>query len=141
MKHVRHFATALLVIATAASVQAQHVKGNEAVVEGPGGKKVERPQIPGKGQVAKGLPCKADGGCHPGPWFMVETDEGLRECTEPYARAGACRASTYGSQKLYRLWVVKSKGTWLQCQLPDVASKCVDMFARPPHNLPFPANQ
>lgn len=141
MKHVRHFAVALLAIATGASVQAQHVKGNEAVVEGPGGKKVDRPQIPGKGQGAKGQPCKADGGCHPGPWFMVETDDGLRECTEPYAREGSCRTSSYGSKKLSRLWVIKSNGKWLQCQLPDVASKCVDMFSRPPHNLPYPAFQ
>jgi hypothetical protein len=139
MKRTRHLVAALLAIAAAAGAQAQHVKGNEAIVQGPSGKKVERPQMPGKG--VKGQPCKADGGCHPGPWYMVETDDGLRECTEPYARAGACRTSTYGSQKLYRLWVVKSKGTWLQCQLPDTSSKCVDMFARPPHNLPFPAVQ
>ena len=47
----------------------------------------------------------------------------------------------FGKTKLMRLWVVRSGGKWLQCQLPDLGSKCVDMFARPPSNLPFPAVQ
>ena len=72
---------------------------------------------------------------------MVETKDGLVECTEAYARPGTCRASSYGQTKLLRLWVVKSGDAWLQCQLPDIASKCVNMFARPPGNLPYPATQ
>lgn len=67
---------------------------------------------------------------------MVETAEGLRECTEIYARRGTCRASSYGTEKRSRLWIVKKGGQWMQCQLPDLGSKCVSTKA-----LPFSAVQ
>jgi hypothetical protein len=72
---------------------------------------------------------------------MVETADGLRECTEPFARATTCRDSTYGSQKLSRLWIAKRGSTWLWCQYPDLDKKCVDMNAKPPLNLPVSAVQ
>ena len=56
---------------------------------------------------------------------MVETVGGLQECTEIYARPTTCRPSTYGVEKVSRLWIVKSKGQWMHCQLPDLGSKCV----------------
>ena len=131
---------ALLVFVGAAS--AQFVKGNGAVKVMPDGtKKVETPPLPATGPIRSTKPCAAVDKCHGGAWLMVETGEGLVECTEAYARPGTCRASSYGTTKLMRLWVVKSGKTWLQCQLPDLGSKCVDMFARPPGNLPFPAAQ
>ena len=121
---------------------AQFVKGNEAVkVMADGSKKVETPPVPTTGPIRSTKPCAAAEKCHGGAWLMVETKDGLVECTEAYARAGSCRASSYGTTKLLRLWVVKSGDNWLQCQLPDVASKCVNMFARPPANLPYPAAQ
>lgn len=138
MKRTRHLVAALLAIASAGA-NAQHVKGNEAVVEGPSGKKVERPPIPSTARAARGAPCKPNAGCHAGAWSMVETEQGLQECTEPFAREGACRPSTFGSQKLTRVWVVKHNGKWLQCQHGDIASKCVDMYAKPPYNLPVPS--
>jgi hypothetical protein len=123
-----------------ATASAQFVKGNEAVKVVPDGTRtVETP--PPTAAVAKSKPCAADAGCHAGAWHMVETSSGLRECTEAYARAETCRASSYGSVKRSRLWVVKSGGNWLQCQYPDLGSKCVDMFARPPANLAFDAVQ
>ena len=128
---------ALLGAASCASVQAQFVKGNEAVRVTAAGPKVETPPV--RASVSK--VCAADATCHAGSWRMVETDAGLVECTEPYARAGSCRKSTYGAQKLSRVWVVKKGPTWLQCQYPDMASKCTEMFARPPANLPFDAVQ
>jgi hypothetical protein len=131
-------ATAL--VALAGNAFAQFVKGNEAVRLMPdGARKVETP--PPTGAVARSRPCNADAGCHAGSWHMVETASGLQECTEAYARPGTCRASSYGSAKRSRLWVVKSGPNWLQCQYPDLGSKCVDMFARPPANLPFDAVQ
>jgi len=145
MKAVRHlFAlvalTALAVAATTAS--AQFVKGNEAVKVMPDGtKKVETPPLPATGPIRTAKPCIASEGCHGGAWLMVETTDGLVECTEAYARLGTCRKSSYGTTKFLRLWVVRNNGKWLQCQLPDISSKCVDMFARPPSNLPFPAVQ
>ena len=53
------------------------------------------------------------------------------ECTEVYARAGTCRESTYGTQKLSRLWILKSGSAWLQCQYPDLKSKCVSIKSLP----------
>ena len=124
------------------AVFAQFVKGNEAVKIMPDGtKRIETPPLPTTGPIRSTKPCAAAEKCHGGAWLMVETKDGLVECTEAYARAGSCRASSYGTTKLLRLWVVKSGDNWLQCQLPDVASKCVNMFARPPANLPFDAVQ
>lgn len=131
---------ALVLVSSAAS--AQFVKGNEAVQVLPsGGSKVETAPLPSTGPIRNAKPCAASAGCHAGPWHMVETPDGLRECTEVYARAGTCRPSTYGTTKLSRLWVIKKDGQWLQCQFPDLGSKCVNVFARPPANLPFDAVQ
>jgi len=117
----------------ASAAHAQFVKGNEAVVGG----KVETPPV----LSSLGKPCAASATCHAGAWHMVETPQGLLECTEPSARPTTCRTSTYGKQKLARLWIVKKGSTWLWCQYPDLASKCVDMSARPPANLPYDAVQ
>jgi hypothetical protein len=134
-------AFAALVLGPSAAI-AQFVKGNEAVtVMADGTKKVETPPLPATGAMRATKPCAAADNCHGGAWLMVETNDGLVECTEAYARQSTCRASSYGTTKRMRLWVVKSGKTWLQCELPDLGSKCVDMFARPPGNLPFPAAQ
>ena len=121
---------------------AQFVKGNEAVKVMPDGtRKVETPSLPSTGPILRTKPCNADAGCHPGPWHMVETRDGLKECTEVYARAGSCRTSPYGTKKTSRLRIVKIGNDWLQCQFPDLGSRCVKVFARPPANLPFDAVQ
>lgn len=119
------------------TAHAQFVKGNEAVTVTAAGKKVETPPVP----ASIGALCLATEKCLAGSWRMVETVDGLVECTEPQARPGSCRASTFGSQKLPRLWVVKKGNTWLQCQYPDLGSKCTDIFGRPPANLAYPAVQ
>lgn len=138
MKAVHHF-IALVALVLTTTANAQFVKGNEAVTVMPDGtRKVETPPLQA---AAKAKPCAADAGCHPGPWHMVETSTGLRECTEPFARPTACRESTYGKQKLSRLWIAKKGSAWLWCQYPDMAGKCVDMNARPPMNLPTSAVQ
>lgn len=129
-------ATAALSLITTAA-QAQHVKGNEAVTRTAQGKQVQTPPLP----KSVGKPCGVAAKCHAGSWHMVETDQGLVECTEPYARAGTCRASTYGAERLPRLWIVKTDSTWKWCQYPDLNSKCASMFARPPANLPVDAVQ
>jgi hypothetical protein len=116
---------------------AQFVKGNEAVKASASGKSVETPPIP----ASVGKACAVNANCHAGAWHMVETEGGLVECTEPFARPFTCRTSTFGTQKLPRLWIVKVDKTWRWCQYPDLGSKCVDMFARPPANLPYDAVQ
>ena len=142
MKVVQRIIVFALLIIGASTALAQFVKGNEAVrVMADGSKRVETPPVPSTGPASKSKPCAADGGCHAGPWHMVETSNGLRECTEPFARATSCRDSTYGTQKLSRLWIAKKGTTWLWCQYPDLGGKCVDMNARPPLNLPVSAVQ
>ena len=139
MKFITTLATLVVASFTllGTAAHAQFVKGNEAVTVTAAGKKVETPPIQGRA----GKLCRAIDPCHAGSWHMVETDRGLVECTEPFARDGTCRTSTYGVQKLSRLWIVKTKSTWQWCQFPDLGSKCVDMFARPPANLPYDAVQ
>jgi hypothetical protein len=109
---------------------AQFVKGNEAVkMMADGSTKVETPPLPTASLAA---PCPAaKAGCAGSGWRMVETADGLRECTEIYARQGTCRTSTYGTEKRTRLWIVKKGGQWMQCQRPDVGSKCVSTKALP----------
>ncbi|MBE2242167.1 MAG: hypothetical protein IAE86_05395 [Burkholderiaceae bacterium] len=137
-----HFVVAAAMACSSFAATAQFVKGNEAVRVMPdGAKRVETPPLPATGPIRSTRPCAAADNCHGGAWLMVETNDGLVECTEAYARSGTCRASSYGKTKLLRLWVLKSGDAWLQCQLPTLASKCVDMFARPPGNLPYPATQ
>jgi len=133
MKLVATVFIVAFLVGHAVPTSAQFVKGNQAVRPGA----VELPPAP----ASAGKPCHAGGECHAGSWHMVETPTGLQECTEAYARPSTCRASSYGSVKRSRLWGVKSGGKWLQCQYPDLGSKCVDMFARPPANLPFDAVQ
>jgi flavoprotein len=113
-----------------ANATAQFVKGNEAVRDMPDGtKKVETPPTAG---ALLTKPCPAsDPACWGAGWVMVETKDGLSECTEFYARRGTCRASTYGAQKFSRRWIVKKGGEWLQCQFPDLGSKCVSIKALP----------
>jgi len=142
MKVVRYLLAPAALVIAACGASAQFVKGNEAVKLMPDGtKRVETAPLPSCGPIRSTKPCKADAGCNAGPWHMVETTEGLMECTEAYARPGTCRKSPYGSTKGSRLWVVKSGANWLQCQFPDMGSKCVNMSARPPANLPHDAVQ
>jgi hypothetical protein len=120
--------TALLVLATGAS--AQFVKGNEAVQKLPDGTlRVETPPLP-SATLAKPCPA-AQPGCAAGGWNMVETAQGLAECTEIYARPGTCKKSSYGAEKRSRIWIVKTKSQWMQCQYPDLGSKCVSTKALP----------
>lgn len=135
MKGVRHLlALAAFAVATT-TASAQFVKGNEAVKVMPDGtKKVETPST-ASALLAKPCPA-AKAGCAGGGWKMVETPDGLMECTEVYARPTTCRTSTYGSEKLSRVWVVKTGAEWKHCQYPDVNKGCVGI-----KSLPNPAVQ
>lgn len=127
------FAAALALLAGNAA--AQFVKGNEAVAVMPDGtKKVETAPTAGA-LLTKPCPA-ANPACSGGGWKMVETDTGLKECTEVYARPGTCRGSTYGTEKRSRVWVVKAGGEWQHCTLPDLSKGCVSI-----KSLPTPAVQ
>lgn len=130
MTFARSIMVAAVLAFVAGTASAQFVRGNEAVKVMPDGTtKVETPPLP---STTLGAPCAADKpACTASGWRMVETSEGLRECTEIYARPGTCRLSTFGSEKRPRLWIVKVRGQWMQCQLPDIGSKCVSTKALP----------
>ena len=124
MKQFGFFVIGAVLAIAAENTCAQYVKGNEAVKLMPDGtKKVETPPTAG---AVLARPCPAArAGCAGGGWKMVETQAGLMECTEIYARPETCRASTFGTEKRSRLWIVKQGSQWLQCQQPDLGSKCV----------------
>jgi hypothetical protein len=120
----------LAALAAATPAEAQFVKGNEAVKVLPNGtKQVETPPQP---KSTLPPPCKAvESGCTAAGWLMVETSQGLQECTEFYARPGTCRASTYGQEKRSRRWIVKTGGQWMQCPRPEITARCVSTKALP----------
>ena len=127
--HFQRFALITLALTTSAA-SAQFVQGNEAVrVMADGTKKVEVPPLP---SVALGSPCPAaKPGCAGGGWKMLESDSGLVECTEVFARPTTCRPSTYGVEKRSRAWIVKVRGQWMQCAQPDISGKCVSLKSLP----------
>lgn len=135
MKRVSPAVAMLIAAAFPGAVMAQFVKGNEAVRVLPDGTK--RVETPPTGGALLTKPCPASNpACTGGGWKMVETPAGLMECTEVYARPGTCRASTYGTEKRSRVWVVKSGGDWQHCTMPDLSGGCVSI-----KSLPTPAVQ
>jgi hypothetical protein len=130
MRVVQSILVCAALVVGSSTALAQFVKGNEAVKVMPdGSRKVETPPLPAATLAA---PCAAENpACTASGWRMVETSEGLRECTEIYARPTTCRPSSFGTEKRPRLWIVKTKGQWMQCQLPDIGSKCVSTKALP----------
>ena len=82
MKAVRHLLALVALALAATTASAQFVKGNEAVKVMPdGSKRVETAPLPPTGPIRSTKPCNADAGCNAGPWHMVETNDGLVECT------------------------------------------------------------
>ena len=130
MKVILLVALGLSAMTTMPNARAQFVKGNEAVtVTADGSRKVETPPT-GGALLAK--PCPAtDPACSGGGWKMVETKDGLMECTEVYARPTTCRNSTYGSEKRARVWVVKSGAEWKHCSYPDMSRGCTSIKSLP----------
>jgi hypothetical protein len=135
MSAVRHLVVLAALALASTAATAQFVKGNEAVKVMPDGtKKVETPPTAG---ALLGKPCPAaNPACSGGGWKMVETRDGLMECTEVYARPTTCRPSTYGAEKRARVWVVRTGSEWKHCQYPDLSKGCVSIKA-----LPSPAVQ
>ena len=124
MKQFGFFVIGAVLAITLSEACAQYVKGNEAVKLMPDG--TTRVDTPPTAGAVLARPCPAaQAGCAGGGWKMVETQTGLMECTEIYARPGTCRTSTFGTEKRSRLWIVKQGSQWLQCQQPDLGSKCV----------------
>ena len=130
MKSNVQLVAAIALVLGSSAASAQFVKGNEAVrVLTDGTSKVEVPPLP---SVALGSPCAAaKPGCAGGGWKMLESESGLVECTEVFARPTTCRPSTFGAEKRSRAWIVKIKGQWMQCAQPDISGKCVSLKSLP----------
>jgi len=130
MNAIQRFSALTALALTVTGASAQFVKGNEAVTFNPNGTtSVETPPLP---KSTLGKPCPATRPtCTASGWRMVETKDGIRECTEFYARPETCRTSTFGTEKRPRLWIVKFKGQWLQCERPDLGGKCIRLQALP----------
>jgi hypothetical protein len=130
MKTRAQFLTLIVLVLANSAASAQFVEGNEPVQVMPdGSKKVEVPSLP---SVALGSPCPAaKPGCAGGGWKMLESEPGLVECTEVFARPTTCRPSTYGIEKRSRAWIVKVQGQWMQCAQPDITGKCVSLKSLP----------
>ncbi len=130
MKPIFHHLVLALLVLASTSASAQFVKGNEAVRILPnGGKQVETPPTD-RALLAKPCPAK-EPSCSGGGWKMVETQDGLMECTEVYARPTTCKPSTFGSEKRLRVWVVKTGSEWKHCGAPSLSKGCVSLTSLP----------
>ena len=80
MKAKPHYLAAIVLLTTSTATVAQFVTGNEARKVMPdGSRKVETPPLPAA-TLAK--PCPANqGGCAAGGGKMLETSNGISECT------------------------------------------------------------
>lgn len=105
-----------------------YAEGNEAVSKDSAGRrKVELPPMPvggsGKPQrlTADPMPVATS------PFvYMLETNDGLTECTHPYVRDGECQPSSIGTKKRSRIWMVKRNGKWWLCGGPARSAECYD---------------
>jgi hypothetical protein len=114
-------AIAALAIASACARAADYsAAANEAVtVDEHGRRRVELPP----GSNSKPLvhqPVPPAGGVV----YMIETERGLVECSGRVYRRDECRASSIGSIRMIRAWVVKRQGKWLQCGGPEASARC-----------------
>jgi hypothetical protein len=130
MKAVRHLLALVAMALAATTASAQFVKGNEAVKVMPDGPRRWR-RLRCHGRTSWQSPAQPTQGCHGGGWMMVETQDGLRRVHRAYARPGTCRKSTYGTEKLSRLWIVKPGGSGCSAS-PRLGGKCVSIEGLPP---------
>ncbi len=73
-------------------------------------------------------------------WIMVETDEGLVECTDPVYHPNQCRPSTYGQKLLSRTFLVLYRGQWMACVNPakvDKRNGCLRVLQPREGQVPF----
>lgn len=56
--------------------------------------------------------------------YMVETVDGLMQCTVPFYHPVGCEPSTYGTQRKLRTWIVLREGQWEGCIGIDQPKRC-----------------
>lgn len=62
--------------------------------------------------------------------FMIETQDGLVQCVMPYVVAKACQASSFGSEKRNRTWVVLKDGEWRGCIGLQAPKQCRAIYPK-----------
>ena len=109
--------------------------GNEAVQIVNGKRVVEAPPLTATAQrYVKGggkLPPPAAAG----EVFMIESPEGLVECSGTYLSGTGCVPSTLGKTKRPRFWTVKLNGAWLNCDSRAASRKCEPASAGMPGGM------
>ena len=131
-------ATVLLLLSLAAiSAERYLPEANEIfTTDKDGVKRIMLPPVPvdrnGKRVVAKAKPLAAAVYL-----YMIQTFDGLVECSEPAIEQGACRPSSIGSYVSYRTWVVRRSGKWLHCDGPGRQAKCWAPPAQNEHTTPM----
>lgn len=109
------------VLASAATLAADSTKsvfeGNEAVTADKvtGERKVEYPPFLVKDAAQMPSWRTETNQGTPAIWYMIEGPNGLLECGGLTISPQACRASTLGTYKWRRHWVVKKAGQWVLC--------------------------
>ncbi len=63
--------------------------------------------------------------------FMIETQEGLVQCTVPFFAKVGCEPSTFGQVKRSRTWIVLRAGRWDACIGIDKPTKCREIYPKP----------
>jgi hypothetical protein len=139
MKPVHHIAAALILGSVATITQAEPAgavfPGNEAVKIVNGKRMVEAPPLTEatKRSLKSGFKLPP-----PGPGtevYMIEGEDGLRECGSVYLSATGCVPSTLGTVKRARYWTVKLKGAWLHCDTRAPSRKCEPVSAGVPGGM------
>ncbi len=135
MKHTATATISLALLLSSSLAQAQaisgpnvYAEGNEAVgKEAAGNRKVELPPAPvgrsGKPQLLNPTPMPVTSS---GFVYMIETNDGLTECSHADIRSGECQPSTIGTKKRSRIWVVKRNAKWWLCGSPARSAECYD---------------
>ena len=120
------FVAAVLLLVSLAAISAERYlpEANEIfTTDKDGVKRIMLPPVPvdrnGKRVVAKAKPLAAAVYL-----YMIQTFDGLIECSEPAIEQGACRPSSIGNYVSYRTWVVRRSGKWLHCAGPAKDAKC-----------------
>lgn len=63
--------------------------------------------------------------------FMIETQDGLVQCTVPFFAKEGCEPSTFGQLKRSRTWIVLREREWQACIGIDKPKKCRAIYPKP----------
>ena len=109
--------------------------GNEAVQIVNGKRVVEAPPLTATAQRYVKGGAKLPPPSAAGEVFMIESPEGLVECSGTYLSGTGCVPSTLGKTKRPRFWTVKLNGVWVHCDSRAPSRKCEPASAGVPGGM------